>query len=135
MTGTDRQATPNTVRAAGTLVALQGGIAVVFAVVVVVRELLGHDPGPVSGYGTAGWFAILGGAVLAAGIALLTGRRWGRTIAVVAQILLIPVAWALLTDSHQPVLGALLGIVVIATLVLLFSPPTNHWMAQEYGEQ
>ncbi|WP_327109824.1 hypothetical protein OHB12_18330 [Nocardia sp. NBC_01730] len=124
---------PTTVRAAGGVVTLEGVAAVVVAVVLVVRGLLGHDQSVTSGYGTAAWFGVLGGAVLAAGIALLLGKRRGRANAVIAQLLLLPVTWSLLTDSHQPVYGALLGIVAVAALVLLFAPPSTRWMAQDYG--
>ncbi|WP_433683112.1 hypothetical protein [Nocardia sp. CA-119907] len=124
---------PATVRGAGGLVALEGAVAVIVAIVLIVRGLLGHDQSATSGYGTAAWFGILGGAVLAAGIGLVLGHRWGRAIAVIAQVLLLPVTWSLLTDSHQPVFGALLGIVVIGALVLLFAPASNRWMAQVYG--
>lgn len=112
---------------------LQGLVAAGFAVVAVVRGATGHDQSITNGYGFAAWVAILGGAVLAAGIALLTGRRWGRAIAVVAQLLLLPVAWSLLTDSHQVALGVVLGIVVLGALGCLFSAPTSRWMALEYG--
>lgn len=124
---------PATVRGAGGLVALEGAVAVVVAIVLIVRGLLGHDQSAASGYGTAAWFGILGGAVLAAGIGLFLGHRWGRAIAVIAQVLLLPVTWSLLTDSHQPVLGALLGLVVAGALVLLFAPASNRWMAEVYG--
>ncbi|MGY4102405.1 hypothetical protein ACW2Q0_23045 [Nocardia sp. R16R-3T] len=124
---------PVTVRGAGGLVALEGAVAVVVAIVLVVRGLLGHDQSAASGYGTAAWFGILGGAVSAAGIGLFLGHRWGRAIAVIAQVLLLPVTWSLLTDSHQPVLGALLGIVVVSALALLFAPASNRWMAEAYG--
>ncbi|MEU4342987.1 hypothetical protein AB0H00_17200 [Nocardia sp. NPDC023852] len=124
---------PTTVRSAGGVVTLEGVAAVVVAVVLVVRGLLGHDQSATSGYGTAAWFGILGGAVLAAGIGLLLGKRWGRAIAVIAQLLLLPVTWSLLTDSHQPAYGALLGIAAVTALVLLFAPPSTRWMAQDYG--
>ncbi|OQS13925.1 hypothetical protein B0T36_17565 [Nocardia donostiensis] len=124
---------PGTVRGAGGLVTLEGAVAVIVAVVLVVRGLLGHDQTAVSGYGTAAWFCVLGGGVLAAGIALLLGHRWGRAIGVLANLLLLPVVWSLLTDSHQPLLGTVLGVVVVSALVLLFSPPTSRWMAREYG--
>ena len=130
---TDSARVPTTVRGAGGLVAVEGAVAVIVAVVLLVRGLLGHDQTQTSGYGTAAWFGILGGAVLAAGIGLLLGHRWGRAIATIAQLLLLPVAWSLLTDSHQPVLGALLGVAAICALVLLFAPKSNLWMAQEYG--
>ena len=124
---------PLSVRCAGGLVAAEGTTAFVVAVVLVVRALLGHEQSGANGYGTALWFGILGAAVFAGGFALVLGRRWGRAIALVAQLLLLPVVWALLTDSHQPVLGAVLGVVVVATLGLLFSGPASRWMAQEYS--
>jgi hypothetical protein len=123
---------PTTVRVAGGLVMLEGAVAVIIAITLIVRALLGHDQSGASGYGTAAWFILLGGAVLAAGLALLVGKRWGRAIAVVAQVLLLPVVWSLLTDSDQPVPGGLLGVVVVASLVLLFSTPTSAWMADQY---
>ncbi|MFD6162809.1 hypothetical protein ACFWF7_23300 [Nocardia sp. NPDC060256] len=124
---------PRTVRGAGGLVTLEGAVAVIVALVLIVRGLLGHDQSKASGYGTAAWFGILGGAVLAAGIGLLLGKRWGRAIALIAQLLLLPVTWSLLTDSHQPVYGSLLGVVVVATLVLLFAPASTRWMADDYA--
>lgn len=125
---------PTTVRIAGLLVVLEGTIAIGVAVYSVIRALSGdHDQSVSNGYGLALWLAILFGAVLAAGVALLRGHRWGRAVAVVAQLLLLPVVWSLLTDSHQPVLGILAGLVVVPALVLLFSPPTTRWLAQDYA--
>jgi gas vesicle protein len=40
------------------------------------------------------------------------------------------VTWALLTDSHQPLYGVLLGVVVVGALGLLFSPAAVRWSAQ-----
>ncbi|WP_430333506.1 hypothetical protein [Rhodococcus sp. ACT016] len=124
--------TPSTVRRAGALVSLEGAVAVGFAIFLVVRGLLGYDQSVTSGYGTALWFAILGGAVLAAGIGLILGQRWGRTIALMAQLLLLPVTWYVLT-SHRWVWGVVLGAVVIAALVMLFAGSTSRWMAEAYG--
>ena len=82
--------------------ALEGAAAVLVAVVLVVRHLAGtEDPPWLSGFGTAAWFAIMGAAVLAAGWALWTGRRWGRGLAVFAQLLLLPVAWYMAVGSAQ----------------------------------
>ncbi|MGW5451017.1 hypothetical protein [Nocardia sp. NPDC003979] len=125
---------PTTVRVAGAIVTLEGLAGVGTAVVLIVRALTGHDQSVASGVGTAMWFIALFGGVLAAGIALLRGKRWGRAIAVIAQILLLPVAWSLLTDSHQPVYGTLLAIVALGGLAALFAPASSRWMAQDYGE-
>ncbi|MDH6281967.1 hypothetical protein [Prescottella agglutinans] len=124
--------TPSTVRRAGALVSLEGAAAVGFAIFLVVRGLLGYDQSVTSGYGTALWFAILGGAVLAAGVGLLLGQRWGRTIALMAQLLLLPVTWYVLT-SHRVVWGIVLGVVVISALVMLFAGSTSRWMAEGYA--
>ncbi|WP_280382331.1 hypothetical protein [Nocardia wallacei] len=121
---------PSTVRAAGALAALEGGIGVIVAIVLVVRGLTGADQSLTSAYGTAAWFAVLGGAVLAAGIALLLGRRWGRAIAVIAQILLLPVSWYMI--GSQPQFGIPLGLVALVALGLMFSPPSTRWAAEVY---
>ncbi|AZG48562.1 hypothetical protein [Gordonia insulae] len=124
---------PTTIRVAGAVTAIEGAIAVIVAVVLAIREAAGHEEAAISGYGTAAWFGIIGGGVLVGGVALLSGRRWGRAIAVVAQILLLPVAYALLTDSHQPWFGIPLAIAAVAVLVLIFSPASTRWLIGEYG--
>jgi len=83
----------------------------------------------VNGFGTAAWFAVAGGAVLAAGCGLLVGRRWGRGLAVFAELLLLPVAWYLAVGSHRPLIGIPVGIVALSVLALLFSPPAVRWVS------
>lgn len=124
---------PPTFRAAGLLVALEGAVALAASVVLLVRAVRGVEDEVANGYGTAGWFAVVGAVVGAAGVALILGKRWARAIALVVQLLLLPVVWSLLTDSHQPLYGVLLGTGVVAILVLLFSPPSSRWMAAEYA--
>jgi peptidoglycan/LPS O-acetylase OafA/YrhL len=127
-------ASPTTVRQAGAVVALEGVAALLVAVVLVVRHLSGtEDPPWLSGYGTALWFAIMGAAVLAAGWALWTGRRWGRGLAVFAQLLLLPVAWYMAVDSQQWGYGVPIGVVAVVVLALLFSPSALQWVAQASG--
>jgi PGF-CTERM protein len=122
------------VRNAGFLVAAEGVAAVAIAVALVVRGLAGADQHVVNGFGTAIWFVLVGGAVLAAGWALLTGRRWGRGLAVFAQLLLLPVAWYLTVGSGQPGYGIPLAVVALATVVLLFSRPALNWAADVDGQ-
>jgi hypothetical protein len=124
-------AVPGTVRGAGALAALEGVAGVVVAIVLVVRGLSGADQSKVNTYGTAAWFVIFGGAVFAAGLGLFLGRRWGRAIVVIAQILLLPVAWYMI-KGHQMQFGIPLGLIALAGLVLLFAPPSSRWMAQGY---
>lgn len=118
---------PNTVRRAGMIVAGEGAVGLVIALVLVVRAASGADQHVVNGYGTAAWFGIFGTAVLAAGLALITGKRWGRGIAVMMQLLLLPVAWYAAVGSHQFALGVPIAIVAVAALVLLFSPTAQLW--------
>jgi len=123
------RAVPAAVRAAGLLVAVQGVAALVVAVVLVTRGLAGADQHVVNGVGTAVWFVLVGGVVLAAGRALVVGKRWGRGLAVITQLLLLPVAWYLVTGSHQPFFGIPAGILAVVVLALLFSPAGLRWAA------
>ena len=120
---------PTTVRAAGWIVAAQGVAALVVAAVLVVRGIAGADQHVVNGLGTAVWFMLAGGVVLAAGRALVIGKRWGRGLAVFTQLLLLPVAWYLAIGSHQPAFGIPVGVVVLITLILLFTPAAVRWAA------
>jgi len=121
--------TPRPVRVAGVIAALQGVLALITAAVLVVRELGGHREAAISGYGTAVWFVIMGSAVGAAGGALLTGRRWGRGIAVFANLLLLGVAWYVYS-SGQLRYAVLVAAVSIAVLAALFSPSALAWFTQ-----
>lgn len=118
---------PPAVRYAGFLTATEGVAALVMAVVLLVRAVSGADQHIVSGYGTAVWFVLIGGGVLAGGWALITGRRWGRGIAVLANLLLLPVAWYVVT-SHHLVYGVLVGLLALVTLGMLFSPSAVEWL-------
>jgi hypothetical protein len=109
------------------IVAVQGAAALIMAAVLVVRAIAGADQHVVNGLGTAAWFVVVGGVVLAAGRALVIGKRWGRGLAVFAQLLLLPVAWYLAVGSRQPGLGIPVGIVALTVLVLLFSPGALRW--------
>ncbi len=120
-------ATPATVRGAGVIVTGQGVAALVVAAVLVVRGIAGANQRAVSGLGTAVWFVLVGGVVLAAGRALVIGKRWGRGLAVVTQLLLLPVAWYVAVGSRQPAFGIPAGIVAVTVLILLLTPAAVRW--------
>jgi hypothetical protein len=109
------------------IVIAQGVAALAVAAVLVVRAAAGADQHVVNGLGTAAWFVVVGGVVSAAGRALALGKRWGRGLAVFAQLLLLPVAWYLGVGSRQPVFGIPLAIVALTVLILLFSPSALRW--------
>jgi hypothetical protein len=117
------------VRGAGLIVAVQGAAGLAVAAVLVVRALAGADQRVVNGFGSAAWFFLLGAGVLAAGWALLRGKRWGRGFAVFVQLLLLPVAWYLGVGSHRVAFAIPVAIIAVTVLVLLFSPPALRWAA------
>ena len=120
---------PTAVRAAGFIVAAQGATGLVVATVLLIRAIGGAEQRGINGFGTAGWFALTGGAVLAAGWALLVGRRWGRGLAVFAELLLLPVAYYLTGGSHRTLIGVAVAAVALTALALLFSPGALRWVA------
>lgn len=122
---------PTTVRAAAALVGLEGAAGVVAAVVFLIRGLAGADQHIVNGFGNAAWFAVIGAALLTSAWALWTGRRWGRGIAVFAQLLLLPVTWYVGVGSHRWFYGIPVAMVALAALVLLFAPATLRWLVDD----
>jgi hypothetical protein len=120
---------PRSVRGAGLIVAAQGATGVVVAVVLLIRAIGGAGQRGNNVFGTSAWFALAGGAVLAAGWALLTGRRWGRGLAVFAELLLLGVAYYLSTGSHRPAIGAPVAALSLIVLALLFSPAALRWVS------
>jgi len=117
---------PAIVRGAGVVVAAQGASAAACAVFV----LVGSTERRLA-LGTSALFVLISAALISAGWALWTGRRWGRGVAVFAQLLLLPVAWYMSTGSHLVVLGVPLGMVALATLLALFSPSALKWAAYQ----
>lgn len=122
-------AVPPVVRGTGVVVLLQGLAALMVAVALVIGGIRGADAK--IAYGTAGWFVLAGAAVSAAGWALWRGRRWGRGVAVFVQLLLLGVAWYMLSGSHRPEFGVPVAVVALLTLTLLFSGPALRWAASQ----
>ncbi len=120
---------PRSARVAGAITTVEGALAIVMAIALTVRELGGHHEAAISGYGTAVWFAIMGSAVAAAGAALWTGRRWGRGIAVFANLLLLGVAWYVYS-SGQLRFAVLVGGVSVVALSLKNKPSVPHWLTR-----
>ena len=121
-------ASPPSVRRAAALVGLQGAVGVVAAMVFVVRGFAGADRHIVNGFGNAGWFALIGAVLVAAAWALWTGRRWGRGIAIYAQMLLLPVSWYVGVGSGQWSYAVPVAVGSVAIIVLLFSRSALQWL-------
>ncbi len=98
------------------------------AAVLLIRAIGGAGQRGNNVFGTSAWFALAGGAVLAAGWALLTGRRWGRGLAVFAELLLLGVSYYLTSGSHRPLIGIPVAALSLIVLALLFSPAALRWV-------
>ena len=124
-------AVPTPVRIAGLIAAVQGFVGAGVAVALIIRAAAGHreETVVISGYGTAVWFAILGGGLLAAGIGLLRGHRWGRGLVVIVELLLLFVAWYMGVGSRQYVAGIVLAAASVIALVCLFRRESIGWYA------
>jgi hypothetical protein len=62
---------------------------------------------------------------------LWTGRRWGRGIAIFAQLLLLGVAWYIAVGSGQWNYGIPVSLVAAGVLIMLFSPSAVQWLGQD----
>lgn len=111
---------------AGALVVLQALTAVGFAAALGRRAGAADLPVGLV-LGEAGYFVVIGAALFAVGIGLVTGRRWARTPAIVTQLLLLPVVYSLIGPSHQLLPGIGSGAVVVATFLLLVSARSLGW--------
>jgi hypothetical protein len=116
------------VRRAAGLVSVQGAVGIVAAAVFVIRAFAGADRHIVDGFGNAAWFGLLGAVLLATAWALWTGRRWGRGVAIYAQLLLLPVSWYVGVGSRQWIYAVPLALISVAIVVLLFSRSAIQWL-------
>jgi hypothetical protein len=118
---------PPAVRGAGILVGLQGLAGVAFAVALLVRAFGGGSTAGNNLFGQAGYFVVLGGGVVVVGAALLLGRHWARSPAVVVELLLLGVAWYAAGPSGRPEIGAPVGVLCVVVLYLLFTARSREW--------
>ena len=120
---------PRQVRLAGVLVGLQGLLGLGLAVALVVRATTVEETGLLVRdiLGEAGYFLVMGGALVAVGAGLVAGRRWARSPAIVAQLLLLLVVYTLIGPSRQLLLGIVAGVFVVATFLLLISEASRTW--------
>lgn len=108
----------------------------------IVRAVEGHreETVVISGYATAAWFVILGGGLMAAGVGLLRGRRWGRGLVLIAELLiLVAVGSTLFGATESAIFGDVgftmyLGAVTLAVscavaLVALLRRDAVEWYA------
>lgn len=84
------------------------------------------------GTGTAIFIFILFGVVLAGAVNLLRGGNWGRSPIVMMGVLLLPVAWYMMSEG-MVLAGIGTGILAAAALVFMLHPRSTEWIAANYG--
>ncbi|AGP31371.1 hypothetical protein [Corynebacterium terpenotabidum] len=124
---------PPSIRYAGWLGMIEGGLGVIVAVIMIVRELGGVDDpdAAISGYGTAAWFAFFGGIIALAGWFLTQGRRWGRGPVAMTNMILVLVS-VYMFSSGRIDLGLPTVIIGVVGMGLLFNSSAVDWAAKRY---
>ncbi len=91
------------------------------AIVLIVRAIAGHreETVMISGYATAVWFVILGGALMAAGVGLLRGRRWGRGLVLIAELLILVAVGSSVFGATGSALFGGVGVPLFAGAIVL----------------
>lgn len=134
---------PGIVRGAGVLACVEAAIGIVYAAILIVRQIRGdHDAAIISepgsnmdwvAFGTAVFFLIVFGAVLAAGLGLARGtHRWGRGLVIIFQVILLPIAMSMI-GAGSWALGILTGALAVGVLVSLFTRPALDWASLSFG--
>lgn len=126
---------PFEIRLAGVLTALPGLGLVVFTVILLANGLGAPQQPGNNIYAEAGYYVVLAAATLFCGVALLLGKTWARSPAVVIALLVAGVGWYAAGPSGQPGFGVPVGLLGIVLLVLIFRRPSRAWaLGQADGE-
>ncbi len=113
----------------GLLVCLQALGVVVLTVAILVSGF-SHSAAVGQLLAQAAYYLVLAAAMAACGLALLTGRRWGRTPTIVLQIVLAAVGYWLTVPSGRPVWGISLMLIAVITGGLLLTRGANDWISR-----
>lgn len=102
-----------------------------YGVFLLIRDLMGYrdEAAVISGWGTALWFFLIFGAVLAGAIMLLRGARWGRGPIIMLNLCLLGVSYYMFRSSAF-VLAIPTAAASIAAMVCMFSPKAIDWAAR-----
>lgn len=76
------------------------------------------------------YYLVLAVAMGCCGVALLHGRRWGRTPTIVVQIILAAVGYWLAVPSGRVGWGVALMVLAGVTGGLLLTRPANDWISR-----
>ncbi len=114
---------------AGALVCGQALGVVVLAVVIVVSGL-GNSAAVGQLLAQGAYYVVLAAGMVFCGLALLKGRRWGRTPVIVLQIVLAAVGYWMAVPSDRLLLGIARIVLAVITGGLLLTKPANAWVSR-----
>ncbi|QMV85921.1 hypothetical protein HW450_04160 [Corynebacterium hindlerae] len=127
---------PTPVKYAGYLAMIQSLIGLGYAGILIYRELIGERDAAIVtdtearagliGYGTAIYFIIIFGAVLAGAISMNKGRRWGRGPVAMLEMFLLVVAYYM-WSAGQPAWAGVVAVSGVLGLFLLFNSKSLAW--------
>ncbi|MEU6039477.1 hypothetical protein ABZ801_29155 [Actinomadura sp. NPDC047616] len=121
----------NTVHGAAALMAAEGLTAIGFGLFTGYETVIGAAVDPVTAIAVTVIALGAGAGMLGCARGLLRGDGWSRSPSVLVQLFALPVAWSL-WQSEQYWLAVPLGLVAVASLVLLLSPPTTAWLVHDH---
>ena len=116
---------PATLRWAVRLLLFEGAGLALVTLWILYFDLTAKASDTGAAWGVTGYLALMTVLFLGIGFALHRRRRWARGPGIVAQMLQMPIGWTMLTQGHQPYIGAPLFLLGLAGAVLLFAPSTR----------
>lgn len=127
---------PAPVKYAGYLAIAQSLVGLGYAGLLIFREIVGERDASIVtdtdtragliGYGTAVYFIIIFGAVLAGALSMNAGRRWGRGPVAMLEMFLLVVAYYM-WSAGQPAWAGITAVSAVAGLGLLFNSRSLAW--------
>jgi hypothetical protein len=120
---------PKPVAAAGLLACAQS-LGVVVLTVIILISGFSHSAAVGQLLAQAAYFMVFAGAIATCGLALLRGRRWGRTPTIVVQIILVAVGYWMTVPSSRPGWGVPLIVLGLVTAGLLLTPAAIDWISR-----
>jgi hypothetical protein len=122
VTRTSSPALPRSFRIATGIVAVEAVVDVGYALYLIIRSAFGHPANRAEGISTGAYLLILGIGVAAVVVGMLRGRRWSRSPAITANLIVVGVGWYTITGADRPVVGVLVMLAGIAAIGILVRP-------------
>lgn len=132
---------PAPLRWAGTIAIVQSVLVLCFAAFLIYRDVTDAEQTSLIsensnigwvGTGTAIYLIIIFGAIIAAAISMMRGRKWGRGPVAMWEMILLPISYYMFTEGAAAA-AAISAISAIVALACLFNRQSLDWVAASYG--